>query len=140
MAVFFAATAPTLFWIQFYHAEENVVIAQALEMRRSGNWLIPTLQGRTRTIKPPLAVWITALAIRHDTLAAIDNPDEQVRAAAYRSLSFQTRYSSLIVTGLMLVAVYELGRAIGSSGASSSGASGSGASSSGASNAGASNA
>src|SRR3954469_5114315 len=92
VAVFFAAVAPTLPWLQFYFAEENVVIAQALELRRTGNWLIPTLHGRPRTIKPPLAVWITALAIRPATFDALSSTDPAVRDAAYRRLSFQTRW------------------------------------------------
>jgi 4-amino-4-deoxy-L-arabinose transferase-like glycosyltransferase len=113
VAVFFAAVAPTLAWLEFFHAEENVVIAQALEMRRTHNWLIPTLQGRPRTIKPPLTVWITAAAIHEGTLRRLDSADEAVRASAYRQLSFQTRWPTVLASGLMLVAVYELGRAIG---------------------------
>src|SRR3954469_1328553 len=79
VAVFFAAVAPTLPWLQFYHAEENVVIAQALEMRRTGNWLIPTLPGRPRTIQTPLTVWIAAAAIRSSTLRQLDSRDEATR-------------------------------------------------------------
>jgi 4-amino-4-deoxy-L-arabinose transferase-like glycosyltransferase len=113
VTAFFAAVAPTLRWLDFFHAEENVVIATALEMKRTGNWLVPTLQGKPRTIKPPLTVWITALAIRDATVRGLDNPDPAVRHAARRDLAFESRWPTVVCAGLMLVAVYELGRAIG---------------------------
>src|SRR5256885_13561039 len=46
--LFFAATAPTLPWVEFAGGAENIVVATALEMRRSGQWLIPTLAGERR--------------------------------------------------------------------------------------------
>src|SRR3954468_23515001 len=88
VAVFFSAVAPTLRWLDFYHAEENVVIATALEMRRTGNWLIPTLQGKPRTIKPPLTAWATAAAITTDSMRRMSDPDPRVREAAYRDVAF----------------------------------------------------
>lgn len=109
----FAALAPTLRWLDFFHAEENVVVATALEMRRTGSWLVPTLQGKPRTIKPPLTVWVTAAAIRQRTLRDLDSPEANVRHAALRDLAFETRWPTVIAAGLMLVAVYELARATG---------------------------
>lgn len=110
VVVFFAAVAPTLAWLDFYHAEENVVIATAMEMRRTAHWLIPTLQEKSRTIKPPLTVWMTAAAIRPSTLAQLNDP--ATRDAALRKLAFEARWPTLLMAALMLVAVYELGRAL----------------------------
>lgn len=113
VAVFFAAVSPTLRWLDFFHAEENVVIATALEMRRGGDWLVPTLQGKPRTIKPPLTVWITASAIRDATLRGMSSSDASVRAEARRDLAFEARWPTVLAAGLMLVAVFELARAMG---------------------------
>src|SRR2546426_10054526 len=88
VVVFFAAVAPTLRWLDFYLSEENVVIATAMEMRRSGQWLIPTLQDRPRAIKPPLTAWMTAIAIRPATLDQINSPDPRIRERAYQQLAF----------------------------------------------------
>jgi 4-amino-4-deoxy-L-arabinose transferase-like glycosyltransferase len=112
VAIFFAAVAPTLSWLDFYNAEENVVIASALEMRRSGEWLVPTLQGNPRTIKPPLTVWVTTIGIRNSTMRDVQSRDEAVRDAAMRRLAFETRWPTVLSTGLMLVGVFELARAM----------------------------
>ena len=112
VAGFFAVVAPTLAWLDFFHAEENVVIATALETRRTGHWLVPTLQGRERTIKPPLTVWITAASIRPETVQHLGDHDTHIRESARRVLAFESRWATVICAGLMLVAVFELGRAI----------------------------
>jgi len=46
VALFFAAVAPTLSWLEFSGGMENLNIATALELRRDhpDNWLIPTLE------------------------------------------------------------------------------------------------
>ena len=51
--LFFAASVPTIPWTEFAGGSENIVVATALEMRRSGQWLIPTLAGEKRLAKPP---------------------------------------------------------------------------------------
>jgi len=52
-ALFFVVAAPTLSWLEFSNGSENLNIATALEIRRTGNWLLPTLQGEPRYAKPP---------------------------------------------------------------------------------------
>jgi hypothetical protein len=114
VALFFAAIAPTLSWLEFSGGMENLNIATALELRRDhpDNWLIPTLEGRPRIKKPPLTAWITAHAIRPATVAAMSDGDAAVRAAADKQLAWEVRWPSLLAACLMLVAVYELGRVI----------------------------
>jgi 4-amino-4-deoxy-L-arabinose transferase-like glycosyltransferase len=74
--------------------------------------LIPTLEGETRVKKPPLTAWITAWAIRPQTVTALSDPDPGVRRAAADDLAVQARWPSLLAACLMLVAVYELGRVV----------------------------
>jgi len=113
VVVFFAANAPLLTWMEFSNTMENLVVATAMEVRRTGHWLLPTLEGESRTKKPPLVAWITAAAIRPQTLREISNQDPTAREAAYRRLAWEARWPSLLAACLMLVAVYEFGRAIG---------------------------
>lgn len=53
--LFFIALAPTLTWLEFSSGSENLIVATALETRRTGHWLIPTMRGQPRIAKPPLA-------------------------------------------------------------------------------------
>ena len=92
-AVFFAALAPVLTWLEFSGGMENFNIETALEMTRDGHWIVPTLDGQVRTKKPPLATWITALGI-----------------LSSNNLAFGARWPSLLMASLTLIAVYELGR------------------------------
>lgn len=110
---FFAATAPTLAWLEFSSGMENLVAATALEIRRTGAWLIPTLEGEARTAKPPLAAWISAVAVRQPTLAKLDDADPLVRDAAYRRLAWEIRWPGLLSSCAMLLAVFALGRSVG---------------------------
>jgi 4-amino-4-deoxy-L-arabinose transferase-like glycosyltransferase len=112
--LFFGAIAPTLTWLEFSSGLENLNVATALELRRDhddGDWLIPTLEGMPRVRKPPLAAWVTAHAIRPETVRAMSDPDPRVRSAAVERMAFQARWPSLLAACLMLLAVYELGRA-----------------------------
>lgn len=112
-ALAFAAVAPTLTWIEFSGGSENLNIATALEIRRSGNWLIPTLQNQPRVAKPPLTAWITASLIRRSTLEAISSPDAAVRQRGFRQLAWDVRWPALLAAALTAAAVYELGRLAG---------------------------
>src|SRR5438874_744143 len=103
--VFFIAIAPTLTWLEFSSTMENLVVATALEIRRTGNWLVPTLEGEPRIAKPPLAPWIAAAAIRSATFAALDDADPAIRAAAYRQLAWDVRWPALASSCAMLLAV-----------------------------------
>jgi hypothetical protein len=121
--VFFGALAPTLTWLEFSGGMENLNIATALELRRDhpvfpakagdmDSWLIPTLEGETRVKKPPLTAWITAAAIRPQTVVEMSDPDPALRRAADERLAWEVRWPSLLAACLMLVAIYELGRVI----------------------------
>jgi 4-amino-4-deoxy-L-arabinose transferase-like glycosyltransferase len=114
VALFFAAIAPTLSWLEFSGGMENLNIATALELVRDhpDDWLIPTLEAKARIKKPPLTAWITAWAIRPATVAAMSDGDPEVRAAAAKELAREVRWPSLLAACLMLVAVYELGRVV----------------------------
>ena len=50
---FFLALAPTLPWQEFSSGPENLVVATAMEMRRGGPWLVPTLQVYYEHNDPP---------------------------------------------------------------------------------------
>ena len=115
-AVVFGAIAPTLTWPELTGGNENIVVQTALEMRRSGpvfskNWLVPTMLGEPRVKKPPLVAWMTALAMRPATVAALDDPGQ--RDAAYRSLAWQIRWTGLLAGCVLMLATFELGRLIG---------------------------
>jgi 4-amino-4-deoxy-L-arabinose transferase-like glycosyltransferase len=110
---FAAAVAPTLSWQEFSSGPENLALATALEIRRGDcGWLMPTLQGEPRLAKPPLTAWITALAIRGDTLRNLSSTDAPLRERAYRELAFQIRLSSVLTTCLLLLGLFELARAV----------------------------
>src|SRR5688572_1623652 len=64
----FISVAPTLTWLEFSNGSENLVVQTVLEIRRSGVWLVPTLQGEPRVQKPPLAAWISAAAVSDRTV------------------------------------------------------------------------
>jgi 4-amino-4-deoxy-L-arabinose transferase-like glycosyltransferase len=65
-----------------------------------------------RLAKPPLTAWITALAIRPRTVAALDSADPVARAAAYDRLAREVRWPALLAACLTLVATFELGRTL----------------------------
>src|SRR4051794_29102319 len=110
---FFVAAAPTLTWLEFSSSMENLVAATALEIRRTGHWLIPTLETEPRIAKPPLAAWISAATIRPATVRALDHPDPRVRDAAYRQLAWEIRWPGLFCGCVILLAVFDLGRTVG---------------------------
>ncbi len=123
MATFFAAVAPTLPMLEFSNGAEGLNVATALEIRRTGNWLLPTLQGETRLAKPPLAAWITAAVISHRTLTGIGSPDAAVRDAAFRRLAWEVRFPALVGACVVLFATFAMMRALaipGSAGSSPS--------------------
>ena len=112
-AMFFAAVAPTLRWLEFSNGAEGLVVATAMEIRRTGNWLIPTLQGETRLAKPPLATWITAAAISRRTLSEVHSSDPAVREVAFRRLAWEVRAPALLAACVLLLATSAFARALG---------------------------
>lgn len=109
-AGFFAAVAPTLRWQEFSGGSENLVVETVLEMRRGGPWLIPTLLDVPRVNKPPLTVWLTAAAVRDDTVARLASRHPAERGAAFRDLAWDVRWPSLLASCAMLLATYGLAR------------------------------
>ena len=109
----FAAVAPTLPLMEFSSGSEKLNVATALEIHRTGQWAVPTLQGQPRCEKPPLTAWITAALLPQSTLRDLDNPDEGIRSAAYQRLLWDARWPALLASCLLVVAVYALGRTMG---------------------------
>ena len=108
--LFFAATAPTLQWVEFAGGAESIVVATALEMRRSGEWMIPTLAGQKRLAKPPLASWLAAISIDARTFDRTLHNDPPVREAAYKRLTWEVRWPALLCACIALAFTYDLGR------------------------------
>lgn len=109
-ATFFAIVAPSLRWFEFTNGGEDGVVVAALELRRGeSDWLVPTLFGEARTKKPPLATWMSALAVRPTTVARLDDADPVRRDAAYRRLAWEIRWPGLLASCGTLLAVYALG-------------------------------
>lgn len=109
----FAAVAPTLPWLEFFNGSEILNVTTALEIRREGNWLLPTLQGEPRVQKPPLTAWVTAASIRESTMRLMSSPDAADRAAGERQLEWDARWAALLAACGMLLAVYALGHVVG---------------------------
>jgi hypothetical protein len=106
VAGFFAVVAPTLAWLDFFHAEENVVIATALETRRTAHWLRPdACKAASGPSNRPLTVWIHRRvhppgdrpAARAITTRASAKPRR-------RPWPSRSRWATVSAPGLMLVA------------------------------------
>jgi 4-amino-4-deoxy-L-arabinose transferase-like glycosyltransferase len=110
IAALVLSIAPTLSSVEFGRTLENLNVATALEARRDGHWLVPTLETMPRTKKPPLMAWTTALAMSPQTVRNCSNPDPAIRAAAFRQLAFQSRWPALLMSALTMLVVYHLGR------------------------------
>ncbi len=107
-AIVFAGVAPTLRWLEFSSGSENLVVETVLEMRRSGPWLVPELQGVPRTHKPPLANWICAVFVKPASVHALS--DRSQRDAAYRQLAWEVRWPALFFGCLTLLVTAGFGR------------------------------
>jgi hypothetical protein len=107
--LFFVGIAPTLTWLEFSNGIENLNVETALEMRRGGSWMVPTLMGEPRVRKPPLNAWITAAAVNPRTVEDMSSHDASVRERAWKDLSWQTRWPALLASCLTLVFAYHLG-------------------------------
>jgi 4-amino-4-deoxy-L-arabinose transferase-like glycosyltransferase len=106
---FFLALAPTLRWTPFSKLIENLNIETALEIRRGGPVLIPTLMNEPRVRKPPLTAWITAAAIDPLTVQDMSSPDAATRESAWKNLAWETRWPALLCAAITLALAYELG-------------------------------
>ncbi|HEY1629064.1 MAG TPA: glycosyltransferase family 39 protein, partial [Tepidisphaeraceae bacterium] len=106
---FFLAVAPTLRWTPFSKLIENLNIETALEIRRGGPVLIPTLMNEPRVRKPPLTAWITAAAIDPLTVQDMSSPDAATRESAWKNLAWETRWPALLCAAITLALAYELG-------------------------------
>ena len=85
-----ACTLPTM---QFTDSMESFNVLTAVEIVRDGHWAVPTLWGRPRLEKPPLAHWLTALGI-----------------LTGGRLEFSARFITVMLSCLTLVVAYEWGR------------------------------
>jgi len=108
--VIFAAITPTLSHHEFSSGLESLNVATALEIRRTGNWLVPTLQGELRINKPPLEAWLTAAVISTDTLQAISSPHFDERDRGYRQLASEVRSIALLTACLTVLMTFCIGR------------------------------
>ena len=95
--------------MEFTSASENVVIQAALEIRHGGPWWVPTVHGKPRITKPPLAAWISAAAMSDSTVAELSSSDPLIRQNAYQRLAFEVRAPAALSSALMLLGVYALG-------------------------------
>lgn len=109
---FCAVVVPQIPRTQFFNTPENLNIGTALEIRRTGSWWMPTLEGNSRLNKPPMAPWITALCIDSGTLTRIASPDPVVRHRAFAWLSLEARLSAVLLSCLMIWCVFEIGRTL----------------------------
>ena len=103
--VVFAATAPTLSRLEFSSSMENLNVATVLEIHRTGNWLVPTLEGEMRLNKPPLTAWVTSLFVSDSLVARLNAHNPVGREAAYRDLAFRIRLAPLLETCLTILLV-----------------------------------
>ena len=97
-AAFVAATAPTLYRLEFFDGVERINLVTVLELRRDGGtrqWLMPELEGDPRTVKPPLTAWVTAAAVTPATIGGLASRDPAVREAAFRRFVRECRWPSL---------------------------------------------
>lgn len=112
-ACFFAAVAPTLTWTEFCSGSENLNVAAAMEIRRTGRWLIPTLQDQPRIAKPPLTAWTTAALLPRSVLESLGDRDPEAFARAGRMLAWHARWPALVAACLTIIAVGALGTLCG---------------------------
>ena len=104
---------PTLGRLEFFDGVEHFNLATVQEMTRDGgNWVVPTPEGQPRVVKPPMAAWLTALLVSPQTVAALSNPDPVARSAAFTQFVFDCRLPTLICAAILLLGVYQLGRAV----------------------------
>src|SRR5688572_12548316 len=113
--VVFVSIAPTLPWLEFFNGSEILNVTTAMEIRRTGNWLMPTLQGEPRIQKPPLTAWITAASIRQSTMKLMSSADAGERAAGKRQLGWDARWAALLAACGMVAAAGVIGSIVGGS-------------------------
>ena len=109
MVISVAVTMPAQ---EFSNGGENLVLSTATETRRTGHWLVPTMNSVPRINKPPLPMWLSAIGITDDTMAGLSSHDAAVREAAYLKLGMQTRWPALLASGLAVLVAFELGRTL----------------------------
>lgn len=108
----FGVYLTTLRCTQFNLGVETLAVETALEIRRGGSWIFPTLEGEPRIRKPPLTAWIAASAIQESTLRQLSSPDTATRTKASSDLSFEVRWPSLLCGMLSLLAIGDLAAAL----------------------------
>jgi 4-amino-4-deoxy-L-arabinose transferase-like glycosyltransferase len=112
VALVFATLVSTLTSSEFTSSVESLVVVTAMEARRDGHWLAPTLDGEPRLRKPPLGPWVVAAFLRPGTIRDLDSTDDATRNAAFGRLRWEARLPSALAAGLTLLAVYGLARTL----------------------------
>lgn len=116
--LFAAALLPSLGRLDFFDGVEHFNLATVQEMRRDeaagtpASWMLPTLQGEARVVKPPLTAWLTAALVRPADVIALSTPDAEAREQAFSRFVFLARLPTLACSCLMLLGVFVLGRAL----------------------------
>ena len=80
--VYALACWPTRASRPFGDEMELLNVATAMELRWLDNWSLPSLQGETRMMKPPLSAWLTASIIPSEVLEQLRSPETNARKAA----------------------------------------------------------
>ncbi len=105
------AALPVISRLEFSGSMENLNVATVLEIRRTGHWLVPTLEGEARLNKPPLTAWVTALFVPPAVVDSLNQREPAAREDAYRSLAFRVRLASLLqscLTTLLVAAIAQI--------------------------------
>ncbi len=106
---FILAMLPSLHRLEFFDGVEHFTLATVQEMKRDGgNWLLPTLQGEPRVVKPPLTAWLTSALVSPANVAELSSRDASVRAAAFDRFVFFARLPTIFCAALMLLGVFQL--------------------------------
>jgi 4-amino-4-deoxy-L-arabinose transferase-like glycosyltransferase len=107
------AVLPNLHRLEFFDGVEHFTLATVQEMKRDGgNWLIPTLEGEPRTVKPPLTAWLAGALVSPEDVAALSMRNAAARDAAFDRFVFRARLPTLFCAAIMLLGVYQFGRAV----------------------------
>ncbi|HEX8914068.1 MAG TPA: hypothetical protein VF796_17095, partial [Humisphaera sp.] len=118
VALLALVVGPQLGRLEFFDGVEHFNLATVQEMRRAEAegkpvaWMLPTLQGEARVVKPPLAAWVAATLVRPGDVAAISTPGRADRDAAVGHFAFLARIPTLACSALLLAGAFVLGWAV----------------------------
>lgn len=106
--LFFALYLLPSLWRPLTETAEARIAVVAEEMLASGDWIVPTLNGKVRLEKPPLPYWLTAAT------AAVLGPDAEGRRVAEQApMAVSAALAAFAVVLLVLFGARVFGRAAG---------------------------